>query len=533
MLTLLTAILVISSVIALSFSTTPTTLDFSQSQLTQDITLTNNNASQLLNLGFSIGSINDGQGHLVTFKPISSINNLNGSTTKTIEINTPDSEIEIGRYSTMLNITNTNDNSDIQEVTVYYQQSYCESGQKNVTDLYIRSVDFSGSSDEDDDDTWYPQDEITMDIDVKNSADDDLDATIEWDIYDKEEKEWLDIGDDKDLSVNKGNTETETFVFIVPSDFVKSTNKYVLYIKVYEEGEEESICGSVSDNRKSNQITDEEGIPIEIQRETNQVVVSKYLLPEILSCGESGDVDLWIANIGRQKEDKIQVVLESSDINSEITKTITKLNEDDKAEKITFPITIPEDAEEKDYSLKFKIHYEYDDHDDVYDTVDIYSIPDKITIAGSCLSGKDVSISAFLESAEAVEGQEIIISATVTNTGTSSTQYTFISEGYESWAEEKEVSNRLFTLAPAESKVITLTYNLKQGSAGDHTFTLKALYGTESKEQPLSITVSESKGALSGFSDLFQGNWFIWAIIAVNVVLVVIIILVIIRVSRE
>ncbi|MBU0958013.1 MAG: putative S-layer protein [Nanoarchaeota archaeon] len=530
-LTLMTAILAISLVYAATFTLSPTTVQFSDSQLSNNITLTNQNAPTLATFNFAIAPIIDTDGRQVTFQPISSAT-VNSTETITLQVDSADSNLEIGRYSTDLIVTDTADANNTMSVIVNYQKSYCEDGPLNISNLYIKDMDESGSS-SDDDWTWFPQDTITLNVEVRNAGDDDLDTTVEWDIYDKTDNDFLDIGDNKDISVNDRDTEEVEFTFDVPHDLEKSSDRYVLYVKVFEEGAEDSYCSSVNENGRSNQDTDEEGIPLEIDREKNDVRITNSNVPDVLSCGSSGEVDLYMSNIGRQREDKVRVTLESTDINDEIVRTITNLDEDDKAERISFPIEVPQDAEEGDYRLKFEIEFDYDKDDDTYSDTETVTLTDKIQVTGNCVSGKSASISAFLESDEVVEGGEMIVTATVTNTGTTSTSYTFVTEGYDSWAEEKEVSERIFTLDAGDSKVVTMTFNLKEDSAGDHTFKIKVLYDNESTEQPVTVTVSKAGSDLGGLGDLFEGNGFIWAIIIVNVILVLIIIIVIVRISRE
>jgi len=531
-LTLIALTLAISPVFAATFSASPTSIYMTHANDVESITLTNSNSSKLLNLNFAISTLTDGAGHQVTFNSISSIAGLNGSQSVDVKINTIDTGFDIGRYSTTLTVYESSNSSNNMSIPIYFTESYCEEGSINESLIYIKSVDESGSS-TDDDWTWVPHDKITIEVDVKNTDDDERDAVVEWDLYDTEQNEFLDIGKDDDVSIDNGDTETVSFTFDVPYDLEDSTNRYLLMIKVYEDGNEEEICGVINEDGKSNIISDLEGIPIEIQRESREVRIIESDQPDVLSCGSSGEIDLKIANVGRSKEDKIKVVMQSSAIADEITRTIDKLDIDDKSETITFPLSVPTDAEEGDYRVEFKVYYDYDKDDDTYDRSFTYSLTDKIQVAGSCESGESASINAFLESQNVVEGGEMTITATITNTGKSTTQYTFVSEGFESWAEEKQVSERIFTLDKGASKTVTMDYNLKDNSAGDHVFTLKVLYNGESIEQPLSVTIEKSGISFGGLSDLFQGNSFLWVIIIINVVLVVIIILVIIRISRE
>jgi P pilus assembly chaperone PapD len=528
---LLTTILMLVTASAeLTFTVNPAAITFTENDGSSSFTVANtgNETAQ-----FTIPStitISDGTNNLAvaldkyTFELAAGASAVVSASVNADEIE----NLDFGVYSKSVEIKETTSNLT-KSISFTAKKSYCELGPINESITKIRSVDESGSSSSDDW-TWKPQDEITLSVDIENNDDDnDRTVRVEWDIYDTDSKEFLDIGEDDTVDVDSNERETIEFTFEVPYDLERGS-RYVLYIKAYDDDDgEEEICTVAGENGKSASLAAEEGIPLKIERDKNEVVVSKTDIPETLTCGSTTDIGLWIANTGRSREDKIKVSLLDSAFGTGLSREISKLDWDDKAEEVTFPITVPSDLEEYSYKLKFRIDYEYDDNDDEYGSF----ITEEYTIevSGNCKASEQLgaSINAMLDS-EAISGKELTITGTVENTGNAKTTYLISVIDYNSWATLEGINPTALTIESGQSKDFSVNLKVNEDTTGEQSLTIIADFGEQSEEQEVSIAIEEQGATTpvtgSAITDSIRENWFIWVIVIINVVLIIAIILV-------
>lgn len=536
---LLTTFLLLATVSAtVTFTVNPSTLVFTQATNSAEITLTNTgNETATFTLPSNI-QISDGTDVATVILNKYTLSLDSGASSNLSASVNPSGidKLDVGIYTINADIkaiNTTSGENSTQTLTFSIHKSYCEKGPLNLSTIEIKSVDESGSS-SDSDWTWYPQDNITLEVKVKNN-DDDTDRTvrIEWDIYDTEAKEFLDIGDDDTLSIDSNEDETAEFTFEVPYDLARGSN-YILYIKAYDDDDgEDKICSVAKDDGRSALLGEEEGISLEIKRDSHDVQVTKTNIPELLSCGSTSDIGLWVANLGRSREEKIKVTLLKSVFSEEISREISKLDWDDKAEEVSFPITVPKDLEEKEYKLNFKIESDYDKDKDEYAIEDTMSYT--IEVKGNCVAEQKQAaalITAELDS-DAIAGEQLIIKGTLKNTGTATTTYDLSAVDYDSWATLDRIDTRSVTLDAGKSKDFSLYFTIKDNAKGEQFFTIKAVVsGTETTEQEVSVMVEQKETeVISGITgatitEHLRENWFIWVIVVINIVLIIAIILV-------
>jgi len=531
---LLTAILLSATATAsVGFTTSTTSIVFTQLTDTQDFTVTNTgNETLAFTLPTSI-VFSDGTNQASVTLDKYTFNLAEGaSETVSASVDSEDiGALETGIYSYNLDVNAASISSEenlTKTITLEAKKSYCELGPVNESVIQIRDVDESGSS-ESDDWTWRPQDKITLSIKIENNDNDnDREIRVEWDIYDKEEEEFLDVGDDDTVDVNEDDSEWIDFTFDVPYDLERGA-RYVLYIKAFDDDDgEDEICTVVGDNGRSAGLRDEEGIPLKIERERNEVVVSKTEIPSLITCGSTADIQLWIANTGREREDKVKVTLLSSVFGAETSREISKLDWDDRAEKVTFPVTIPKDLAEGDYPLKFRIDFEYDEDDDSYGTFITPSYT--IEVSGNCQAKSESGaiITAVLDS-EAIEGQELVIKGTLENTGNERNTYLLSVLDYNSWASLDKIEPKTITLDEGDSEDFFIYLKVNEDSAGEQFLTIRTDFGEQNEEQEVSVLI-EKVGTTpvtgSVIADNLRENWFIWLIVVINIILIIAIILV-------
>jgi uncharacterized membrane protein len=188
---------------------------------------------------------------------------------------------------------------------------------------------------------------------------------------------------------------------------------------------------------------------------------------------------------------------------------------------------VPEDAEEKTYVITFTV---YDEDDDVYENSNddkAVSTADLKVDGGCFVSG--ATVDAVLESGGKA-GREMVVRATITNTGNKLASYSLNIAGYTEWASEATLDKNVLTLEGGASEEVLLTFNVNKEALGVQLFTLEVL--SENKlvaNQPVQIEITKS-----GFwNNLLSGNRTIWGIALLNLVLVVLIIVIALRLSRK
>ncbi|MFH1585133.1 MAG: putative S-layer protein, partial [archaeon] len=525
--TILFAVLVSATV---SFTVSPSSLLFTQTNNSWEFTVTNTGNETA---DFTIPSdikMSDGTNEVAVTLDKYSFQLSNGSSeTITASVNSDAFDsLELGVFSTTANIgaeSTTSNETATQSVTLKAHKSYCENGPLGLNIIEIRDVDEDGSS-SDNDWTWYPQDAITLSVDIKNNdRDNDHDVRVEWDLYDPDQDEFLDEGDEDTINIADGDSETLEFTFDVPYDLERGT--YTLFVKAYDDDEgEEVTCSVAKDNGRSTLLGEEEGISIEIKRDSNDVEIVKTNMPELLTCGSTTGVDLWIANLGRNKEDKIKVTMLESVFGTETSREITKLDWDDKAEKITFPLVVPKDLKEGIYQLKFNIDFDYDKDDDDYNKHE--TVTYEIEVKGNCISEavKAASLTAELDS-DAIAGQQLVVKATVKNTGDGETTYMLSADDYSSWAELDRVEPKTATLDAGSSREFFIYLDVDEDAVGEQLFTINADFDGETTSREISVVIEESEGGTGGavtgstVSENLRDNWFIWVIVIINIILII------------
>jgi hypothetical protein len=533
---LLTTILMLVTASAeLTFTVNPTVITFTESIGSSNLTITNTgNETEHFTIPSNI-VISDGTNNLAVALDKYTFD-IAAEESAVISVSVDIAEIEpfdFGVYSKNVVISATGSEPNVTKtasVSFAAKKSYCELGPINGSIIEIKDVKESGSS-SDDDWTWKPQDEITLSVKVKNNDDDnDRTVRVEWDIYDTEDKEFLDVGEDDTVDVDSNDNEAIDFTFEVPYDLERGS-RYVLYVKAYDDDDgEEEICSVAGESGSSAKLADEEGIPLEIERERNEVVVSKTDIPGTLTCGSTTDVGLWIANTGRETEEKIKVSLLGSAFGDNLSREISGLDWDDNAEEVDFPITVPQDLEEGTYKLKFRIDFEYDEDDDEFGS--FITKEYTIEVSGNCEAKEQLgaAITAALDSeAEALSGQKLTIKGTIENTGDTKTTYLLSVLDYDSWATLEGINPTALTIEAGQSKDFSINLDVDEETTGEQSLTIRADFGEEYEQQEVSVAIEDSTTAPvtgSAIAENLRENWFIWVIVIINVVLIIAIILV-------
>ena len=492
------------------------------------INVTNNGNTIINNIDLSSsGSLN------ITLSPSNSFNLISGES-KLINV-LLDSSI-ISRFGTQTAVVTAMSGDVKPTVSFSLKESFCKNGQQS-SNLSIRNAEFTEYNE--DDDVWKFLDKLTLEVEVENNANDDVDDIIvELALFnDKGEnvvdgldfsnndEEKIDLGD-----INEDDEEVVTFEFTVPADFEEGD--YKLAVKAYSDrNKEENVCIDTSgDFDQSFYQT------IKVEKETDEGHFIAFdnlrLTPSEATCGDQVSLSTDVFNIGDEDQDQVRVNLYSKALNIDLSNEIrNNLDQGDK-EKIIFNFVVPSGIADKTYNLELSSEYDY--KNGVYRAQSDENVLVPVKVLGCSVqpssSDKFVSITADLGS-EAKAGKEMIVKATIRNIGNASAAFAIEAKNFESWSKLGKAYNRILTLSPGESGDVEISFMVNSDASGENLFNIEVASSgakTETKE----ISVNIAKGSNS-FSNLFKGNALAWVIGLVNLLLIVIIIIVAVKIAKR
>ncbi len=538
---LLTAILCVMTVSALNFEvSTPST--FTKSVTSTTFTITN---SELTSLDITVilpSSIVDGRANAISISTSDlTVFQLNAGESKQITLTRGDlpEEFDIGEFTKTITVTGKNPSNVSEErtATLKFDNSFCEIGSINTANLDL-SVDISNLG-EGDENEWMPLDKIEVDVTFDNNKNEDLNNVIlEFGLIDKNTGEnvasdliWTSTDEEKVEYGDVDSDESADNVFSFQVDPSLDEGDYLLVIKAYPDGEEDTTCIDFSSDLESKFFE-----TIKLSKEdasgSRAVVVDTEELstPLTAMCGEDVTITAPVYNIGDEDQKQVKVTLFNKELGINLENVIKGLDQGDK-ENVEFAFTIPDNAKEKQYILEFSTEYSYDKKNDRYkDSSDVFETTLKVEGGCSVISQKAASITAALDS-DAIAGQQLAIKGEITNSGKDTTTYSLYATAYNSWATLERIEPSTVTLDAGESKEFFIYLNVNDDIVGEQSLTIKADYGTGVVDQDVSVAIEEDTGTNGGITgqaiiDHLRANWFIWVIVIINVVLILAIIVV-------
>lgn len=453
------------------------------------------------------------------------------------------SKLSIGKnYAGDLRITDNN--SENATVSLKFIKTFCESGEKGDETIGLLEITEVNIGNDDGDDTeWSPLDPIKIEITVENTGDDKVsDVIVELGLYNSEGdniiKDMKDLDDEQiDLgSLGDGDDDTATFNFKVPADFEDET--YTLVIKAYSDDEgEDEVCTSYSSDLGSDYHESIDGVR-ESDEENHIVVDNIKVSPANPQCSEIVQVSAEVFNIGDEDyEDQVKITLYNKEFGLNLEKVIRQDFDQGDSETVDFEFEIPANAAKKVYSLEFRTYYDYDTDDEVYNLVSDDRFTESLTVEGNCgvtptTSSLKITAKLSSDTPEAIAGEQVIITAKLENTGTSTDLYTVSVSGNTAWSSLSEIDSESVIIPAGESKEVDITLDLDPEAEGEKEFTIKATKDGVTKEQKVALLITQPAApgiTGSAIVDHIRENGFIYAIVLINLILIIAIILVIRR----
>ncbi|MDP2925597.1 MAG: putative S-layer protein [Nanoarchaeota archaeon] len=556
LLMLILSIAIVSATVTIT-STTPNS--FTKS-LTQSSFIVTNHGTDNVRLTLTIpATIDDSKGHSITLSTTSPIiyNNIApGQSTGAINIaySGDTALFKIGEFSINIVVKSEQMNPDgtinpsnnmTLNVPVKFINTFCRYGE-NDSGLSISTVDINTNGE--DDYEWRPLDEVTIKVKVENVGTDKIsNVNLELGLIDSNGKNTIsnmDNLDNKKVSlgtISEDKEKTYEFKFKVPVDF-KDEN-YLFVVKAYKSGKEAEICTSSSSDLESKYFQSISGT--RVTDTDKQVVVDNIILsPEEKSqCGDKVQISANVVNIGDEDYlDQVKVTLYNKDLNINLVQEVREDLDQGDSYNIDFEFDVPQNAQEKTYTLEFRTYYDYDEDDNTYGEISSSKFYKTIKIEGNCEkidttipTVPQARITAELdpETPEAVAGKQVIIKSNIKNTGTTESTYTITVYGNSAWSSLVSINPTDVKLAPGESKDVSIVLNVDAAAEGEKEFSIRALSAASDKavEQKVSLLIVKPSATAdySAVSEHLKKNWFIYLIILVNLILIIAIIAVIRR----
>jgi hypothetical protein len=447
--------------------------------------------------------------------------------------------------SQTVNVTFTNStNTTSSTISYNYVKSFCAYGSQGNETRNLQIVTIKDLTSENDWE-WKPQDEVDVEVKVEytnqNDDDDEIDAIIELKLWDSVDKQFVEFEnqddlDDRDVTLEEGDSYREVFTVIVPTeDMEDSASRYQLYVKVYEDGKESTLCRDDlgSGATPSNDIT-EYYKSIELTRESYEVSIKNLQVNTPVVCNGEVTITGTAWNIGTNDEDKVYINAFNSALKASVNTSVFPLDTGE-SKKFTLSFIVPENVTESTYDIYLSAYYKYSKSSEEYR--DFTEDPYKVTIKveGCNIPKKNATIATELVSDKAIIGENVNIKATVKNTGNVASTYT-LQVVNAAWASEVTmVPSDAFTLQAGEEKAVDLWFAVKSDAlAGEQSFKIRAVSDNQVINEVTVQGLTLEKGITTSIVlNHLKNNWVIYTIVLVNLILIIAIILVIRSIVRK
>jgi len=319
----------------------------------------------------------------------------------------------------------------------------------------------------DDEDNFEILREIEIEVNVENEDNNDMEVVVEASLWNMDQDneiasvistvEDIDEQDDRDFDL----------ILTVPidEDLEDQDDEYRLFVKAYEDGDEDQNCNYDS-------------VEVELDLNRDDVVVESFNVnPSTAVCGDTISLDVSTTNIGRDKQDDV-VIQVTSPLHPELKLDLQSLpldldkfgkTRDNKREFFTF--TLPDELEEKVYRLQALVEF-----DNGRKTSDV--LIGLLTVQDCKLVTADqVSLTLTQATFTASVGSVFGIPATLSNTGENTVTFTVEITPVGGWADSYSQD---VTVGAGQSVTVYSYLTPKQGiTDGSYTATLNVMSNNE------------------------------------------------------
>ncbi len=203
-------------------------------------------------------------------------------------------------------------------------------------------------------DDVYPGSEITIELELKNNLDVDIEDTdIDGTLYDIDDNDNID--DDTEIeTIKAGKTKSAELTFKIPLEVEEDDYDLAIDIR----GEDE--------NNNEQKFTLE--FTVSVDKQKHEIMIKNAdLLSETLSCSRTTSLDVEIMNIGEEDENDARITVTNQALGIALEKSSISLDadtDDDNRYSAIFAIDINEKAKAGTYPLQISAYSEHDSEED-------------------------------------------------------------------------------------------------------------------------------------------------------------------------
>jgi len=504
------------------------------SVISKTFTLSNTGNADLTNMQFTLteeqpGSFSDGDkilsfkvnGNSISFGSAFNLGTMSiGANTITIEATIP-SNIDVDTYEgnvTLQSTTFPNANESFF-LNVMVGPEICSDGLIGNLDVKINEPD--------DGDDFKQGQEISVDVTVDNNDNsDDLDIIVEAILYDLDDDQEITSVESDAVEIESGDDKDFDLTLTIPYDEdLEEDHTYYLYVKAYEEGNEEDHCDYISNE-------------LDFKRDSHAVIVDGFSInPSVVNNGQLVNFIVDVSNIGENDEEDVYIKVYNSELGLDEESTpfdLDKYKDSNNDETKTISFTIPTTATAKDYAIEAIVYY--DDGDESYSTFGTLTVNGYGNTAGTSDGTSILSLPQTTISATA--GNVFSIPFTINNNGASSATYVISVTANGGWAEG--VTETMTVEAGSSNTGYAYLTPSSSTTSGSYTATVTLSQdGSEIGSSIVNVNIGGAGTGATGavtyqpasiLSDLTGSTWF-WII--GNIVLVVLVILILFLIFRK
>ena len=351
---------------------------------TGTFTVTNNGNVILNSFTFTNNiNLNDSDGDSISLT-FSNPGTVNPGASATVTVTAAfGNNIDLDNYAGTVNVT-SGTATDSFRLNLQIQPEICSDGIVKDGDTTSSGNAFLDIDlrEPDNGDDIKPGDTLNIDVRVQNDDDTDMDVVVEAFLWNLDQNEEIASVEGDSVNINDGDTETYELELEIPkSSDLDTDDSYVLYVKAYEDGDEDQNCN-------------EESVNLDFEREAHATVVKQVTIsPSTASCSETIDIKVDVENQGTRDEDDVYIQVKNNELNLDMESNLFDLDDfagNDESATKRFSFTVPNNAQAKDYLIEGIVYY--NDGDDTQSEFETLSVRECGTVTnGGSTNGGSVS----------------------------------------------------------------------------------------------------------------------------------------------
>ncbi|MBI4153743.1 putative S-layer protein, partial [Candidatus Woesearchaeota archaeon] len=350
--------LTVDSFGAFSLSTTSLSLS-TQDDTTEETTFTvTNTGSVSLDISFAHPALedNDQDQIAVSFKDgtttlIGPLNLMPGQSKVITTVFTVDDKMDIDSYTGSVTVSATGAPNTVASQTISTSveviPELCKDGVVGDFDLSIEEPD--------DDEEFQPGEEMQIEVNVENNADESKDIVVEASLYNMDTGRLLARVESDSMDVDEDDDADFNLDLRAPTTDFDDSDAFKLFVVAFEDGDEDENCNY-------------ESISVDLEREEEAVVVDRLSAePSTVECGDTALLTVDVKNVGTDEQEDVYVKMVKPELGLDWQSDPFNLDayDDEGNDKtLTYQLELPEDAKAGTYLVSASVVFDGADQSD-------------------------------------------------------------------------------------------------------------------------------------------------------------------------